>query len=159
MSDWARFRSRLLWHSGATLIGYVTILHISWAILIQVSGDAMHTTPLSLLGDLLGPGWLLSLLLICAAAGATLGALAPHRILGLALMLPQQTILLIVACGAGQAVAMGAYPDGTIRWWPFILTDQFGIILLAPAYTVAVLTFHNVWRRNGRRMAPSEIPT
>lgn len=145
--NWSAFRERLLWHSGATLVGYVTALHIGWAILVQISGHAMLTTPISTLADLLGSGWLLSLVLVGAAASAAGGALAPRRLIGLALMLPQQTILIVAAIGAAHAVLVGSYPDGTLRWWPFILTDQLGIILLAPAYTVAVLTFHNVWRR------------
>ena len=62
-------------------------------------------------------------------------------------MLPQQALLVIAASGAAGAVLQGSYPDGAVRPWIFILADQVGLILLAPAYTLAVLSYHQVFRR------------
>ena len=142
-----RLMERLLWHSGATIIMYAVALHVSWAILILRTADAaIHTTPLHALAEHFGSDGLLATVFMAAAICTTLGAFAPQRVLGLALMLPQQTVLMLAAWGAMVAVLAGAYPDGTVRWWPFILSDQLPLILLAPSYTVGILAFHNVFR-------------
>lgn len=144
-----RMLDRMLWHSGATMIGFVTVLHLWWAVLVSISWDTINTTPLTTLGHLFSSQWLLSSIFVVAAVAAAAGALAPQRFFGLTLMVPQQMILVFAAWGAGRAVWYGAYPDGTVRWWLFILTDQLAMLMLAPAYTVSILVFHNVFRRRG----------
>ena len=141
-------KDRLIWHSGATVIGYVTVLHLTWAALVSFDGAAMMTTPLAALAHIFGYHWLLAAVFVAAAICATAGCMFPVHISGLILMIPQQAILITAASGAMEAILSGMYPDGTMRWWGFILADQVALVLLAPAYTIGILSFHNVWRRS-----------
>ncbi len=138
---------RLLWHSGATIIMFAIALHWSWAILIQISDVARNTTPVALLSHITGSPYILSAVFLLSGVTTTIGAFWPRRLVGLAMMMPQQTVLVVAAWGAVQAVMTCAYPDGTARYWLFILTDQLPIILLPVTYTVGILVYHNVFRR------------
>lgn len=149
MASGFRLLGTFLWHSGSPIIVYVTALHIAWSVLVQIHGLSIEPTPLQTLATITGSTALLSLSLFVAAICAMLGAFAPKRFLGLALMAPQQLLLVIMASGAAHAVAIGAYPDGYATWWVYILKDQLPILLLAPGYTFGILVFHNVFRRVG----------
>jgi len=142
-----RWPDRFVWHTGATTIMYVTALHLCWAVLILMSPVTEVTTPLQALVTLFGEGRALSAMFLVGAAFATVGAYYPNTLIGVMCMLPQQALLVIAASGAAGAVLQGSYPDGAVRPWIFILADQVGLILLAPAYTLAVLSYHQVFRR------------
>jgi len=147
MIKFSSLTERFMWHTGATTIMYVTALHLCWATLILVSPATEATTPLQALVNLFGEGRILSAMFLVGAAFATVGAYYPSTLVGVMCMLPQQALLVIAASGAAEAVVRGSYPDGVIRPWIFILADQVSLILLAPAYTLAVLSYHQAFRK------------
>lgn len=135
---------RAWWSGGFVMISYASALHLLWAFVLLFFGyAAAGSTALSgLLLTVGGNRWVLIVALTFAAVGALLAVGRPPSMLGLSLMLPQQVLLLISTFAGLQAVFMGAYADGVVRPWPFILTDQLPIILAAPLYTVAVVLYH-----------------
>ena len=149
MSSLSRLQlmDRLIWHSGVTVILYAVAKHLALAALVFFEAGAAHVTPTHTLWILTGGHRALAATFALCALTALVGCLAPKRPWGLALMLPQQMMLVVIAFGTIVAVWYNVYPDGELRPWYFILADHVDKILLAPAYTLGILTFHNVFRR------------
>jgi hypothetical protein len=63
------------------------------------------------------------------------------------MLLPQQTLLMISACGAILAIYFSRYADGVVRPRPFIAADQIHVILAALGHTTAVVAYvlHPWW--------------
>jgi hypothetical protein len=83
-------------------------------------------------------------LLLVASSALALYAMhsrSMHHMAVCALLIPQQTLLIITCIGAISAVVQGHYADGyepNGGGW-FIFADQIWRIIMAPAYTVALL--------------------
>jgi len=105
----------------------------------------LGTTPIhtvaSVIEQLSGPNrFLVSAAFIAAALMSVEGLRSQDRVRSVALLLPQQTLLVITAIGAILAAISGHYADGVPRPTLFILADQFPPILIAAAHTVAIVT-------------------
>jgi hypothetical protein len=125
-------------NSGARLIfGYASALHLSWAVLLLSPHD-MRTAGLARFIELLGPAAAAALFLLIGAAAAYASARAPRGWLGLALVFPQQVVLLLTAAIALEHALRGTYGDGVQRPPEFILADQLPLILTALIHTAAL---------------------
>jgi hypothetical protein len=135
--------------AGSITISLVTLKDIVDAVILlmmpHVTGNVPFTAMLSVVPVISGvlPGHVLAVLMM-AIAGLALWAMhdrsLDHRLVA-TFLLPQQTMLVITCAGAITAVIRGAYLDGYVPsggGW-FIMGDQTVRILLAPAYTVALV--------------------
>lgn len=121
-----------------TLIG---ILHLVDApVGMAVGMQAVHTLTLN---PMLG-----GLIYLTSTACSLIGCYAPrlHAIVRLACFLPQQSLLIMSALEAIQAVVTQQYTDGVLRAWAFILADQLPRILLATCHSHALIESALAWR-------------
>ena len=137
------------WDSSSLyVVLLVSLLHLAWAVLLAVSPQAGHPTPIQPVQAVCG-GRAGAIAALTASAVLALTAAVLHRrkvivatirerLLALALI-PQQFLLLVSAGGGVTAAALGHYADGTVRPWEFILGDQLPVILVAFLYTTAIL--------------------
>lgn len=122
------------------VILYACLLHYAWAGLLAYSPDAGHSTPVAGVIDVVGGRWQAVAVFGITALLAQIGVMRrkPMRLRSL-MLLPQQIVLLISAEAGLHAVIAGHYADGVLRPWPFILSDQLPMILVALLYTSAIL--------------------
>lgn len=134
------------------MILYASCLHLAWGVTLTISGgDGITSTPIFSLWQLMGWSyWRLIIALILVSGMALYGVGHKPSMLGLCLMIPQQILLLVSGLGSLHAVVLGAYADGVVRPWYFILLDQMPVILAAPLYTTAVITYHGIGPRWAR---------
>jgi hypothetical protein len=118
------------------------VMHVAWGVSFLLAG-VPRTTALAWAAS--NPPSLMAAIYLAAglAAAYSLFRWSPGR-LSVALLIPQQFLLLLSAGSALEAVAVGAYADGVSRSRVFILDDQIPVLLLAAGHTLAI-----VWR--GRR--------
>lgn len=125
----------------AWVIWYCISLHVVWGLLLLYDPAAQHVTGLSGLIRLvrvpeagaavfLGVGVLAGVGLCRARAGGMRGLLE---------VLPQQSVLVVSAVGACEAVWLAHYADGVPRPRAFIAADQVPAVLIAAAHTLALV--------------------
>jgi hypothetical protein len=126
-------------NSGARLIfGYASALHLAWAAVLILSPHDMRTAALANFIRVGGAWGAAALFLSIGAAALYASARAPRGWLGLALVFPQQVVLLLTAAMALEHALRGTYGDGVQRPPEFILADQLPIILTALIHTAAL---------------------
>jgi hypothetical protein len=115
--------------------------HFLWGVMLLFSDSPLYITPLgsSAIG-FLGQYGNAAIYLITSV----LACFHPHGykkgvVRGFFYSLPQQALINMSALGALSAVMSGAYADGVVRPWEFILSDQIYAILLAPAHILDAL--------------------
>jgi hypothetical protein len=137
---------------GKHIIRLACFLHIGWAALICVDRRAGDSTPIAVLFNLLPNRFAVVLLLVTVAA---LAIRFLHRSIKnpasvnvkAFYLLPQQAVLLANAASGIYSTVTQHYADGIVRHWSFICADQLPIMLIATAYTAAVLrimSYHRV---------------
>lgn len=126
------------WFLGVFAVAIV--LHVVWAGLLLGGDDPLGATPLYTLGVVVGNKYLLILLLTTSSILAGWSLLSNmHSRWSIALLVPQQALMLVSGGGAASSVFESSYADGVIRPAGFIGADQMLIILLAVAHTLALL--------------------
>ena len=139
-------RPRLPW-----MIVFAIALHLAWgSLLICSSGTAYVTAINRTAADV--DRQLLGAAMIGAALLATYSLMRGHQhrpIVGLALLIPQQFLLMLSAANAITAVSLSAFGDGVVRERTFILADQFPGMLATLLHTLAVLDLYggDIWKR------------
>jgi hypothetical protein len=134
-----RLEMRHVANSGSRLIfGYASALHLSWAAVLILSPHDMRTAALANFIRLGGVAGAAVLFLCIGGAALYVSARAPRGWLGLALVFPQQVVLLLTAAMALDHALRGTYGDGVLRPPEFILADQLPVILTALIHTAAL---------------------
>jgi hypothetical protein len=127
------------------VISAVSLLHLGWAALLASSAAAAHSNPVAAVASVTGSrgGAAVALAVTAILALAVAWVYRSHwRIhpgLLIAGLVPQQFFLIVSAASGIVAATRGHYADGTVRSWPFIVTDQSPVILIALLYTTAIL--------------------
>ncbi len=128
----------LRYAAGACMVLYCTAIHVIWACLILENHAATGATPVSALASLFKSDGVLAAVLLLVAALSIVGLIS-RMPWAVALLMPQQSLLLISAFGAAAAIISAQYADGVIRPQEFIAADQAGVILAAPAHAIAII--------------------
>jgi hypothetical protein len=127
---------------GKYIVLYASLLHLVWAGLLIASPEAAGPTPVHVLTVLCGGRYRAAFVLLLIALAALMVIFQRGRVSNRAmslLLVPQQLTLLLSAGAGMYATIVQHYADGAPRAWPFILADQFPVILAALLYTIAVL--------------------
>lgn len=127
---------------GKYVVLLASLLHLMWAGLLIADVGAGGSTPVAILLRIFGGPVRATVVLVAVASAAMCFPFVRYRMSAkamAAMLLPQQTVLLMSAGAGLWATSIGHYADGVIRPWGFILADQLPVILLALLYTVAVL--------------------
>jgi hypothetical protein len=127
---------------GKYIVMFASLLHLVWAGLLLFDKSAGNSTPVAILTKVCGGPYRTAFVLVVVAVAAMIFPFIRYRISTSAMslmLIPQQTLLLMSAGAGVYAAVVRHYADGVIRPWPFILSDQLPVILLAVLYTVAVL--------------------
>lgn len=125
-------------YAGSIMVLYCTALHLIWAALIISDPAAMGATPVAMLATIFWTESSLCVALVTASVLSVAGLFSrlPWAIV---LMIPQQSFLLVSACGAMAAVAAGQFADGVARPQAFIAADQAHIILASFCHALAII--------------------
>ena len=126
-----------------------------WGVLVLCYGEAV--TWITAIHHLYVVGFTTASLGICYLAVAGLacwGMFVRDRMLAVALLMPQQALLIYAAAGAIEAIVGSSFADGVVRSRGFIAADQGVVILLASFHTVALLEcpvreLFRQWRKHG----------
>lgn len=127
-----------VFHARAPIIIlYAVTLHYVWSILGFFSPDAYNATALRAIFDLFGYYTPIPCFLV--ATSALIGLRMPANTTSLALMIPQQMLLMLSAFGAVHAIAAGHFADGVVRPQTFIASDQVPAIIAAIGHTISIV--------------------
>jgi hypothetical protein len=121
----------------------VAIVHFSSGVVILINAKALHTTPLSLLAQVLSERpWAVSFVLIATSVLAVLPFVlkTKNRWLFVFLVAPQQILLLAHFMSAFFAIMSGQYPDGYAHapdgGSAFIFVDQVWLLMVVVLHTL-----------------------
>lgn len=115
------------------------LMHMIWSIGLVFDHDAIHATGLqTVLVIAREPIWA-AFLFGTVAFLAFLGIVVHQTWVRVILILPQQVVLWFSVVGAGHAMYLGQFADGTIRSHWFLIVDQVPVILIAMGHTAALL--------------------
>ena len=134
------------------IVWFAIILHLCWGGMILVDRATLNTTPIHTISQVFD-GWEYIVIVLFVVAGAAIAGMMLPKIgptIRLALMLPQQGLLVITAVGALTAMIGGHYADGVPRSHLFIAADQLPAVLVAVLHTIAILAMHRAggpWKR------------
>ena len=131
------------------IIVFAITLHLAWGTLLILSPGpafvtAMNRTAQDIDRRLLGAA------MIAAATLALYSLVRPPRpALAVALLIPQQFLLMLSAANAVRAVWLSAFGDGVVRERTFILADQLPGMLVALLHTAAIIDLYggSMWKR------------
>ena len=126
---------------GVILIRCIALLHGLWAVLLVWWGDQIASTPVASILHLLPRGVVIGLLLGCSLCALWAVGHRQTSLRTLLWLMPQQILMMMTALGCLVAVIQQRYADGVPRPWPFILSDQLPVILLAIFHTEAILGY------------------
>lgn len=127
---------------GSMMVYAVAAWHGGWGLMILVSPAALGPTPLATLWRQVPAREPLAFFLIVASFMAIAGLRRLHGVHSLALMLPQQLLLVSTGISILRAVAMGSYADGVQRASLFILADQWPALVMVVFHTIAISVLH-----------------
>lgn len=130
------FRTRNL--TVSIMVLYAVALHLAWGVFLLIDDVATNATAVHALFRYIHPPELLSAVVVGAAIAALL-AMFSHAPLFVAMLLPQQALLMMSAAGAIEAIWLGQFADGVIRPHAFIAADQFNSVLAAIGHTAAIV--------------------
>ena len=128
------------------IIYYCCFLHFAWGIILITNPSALNITAINSMTATYGLNNNITLGIACLIVGT--GAFMAtfdkfkNTSLGLAMMIPQQFILMESAIGAIMAITHSCFADGVIRDRAFIAADQAPAILAAIFHTLAIIDFH-----------------
>lgn len=114
-------------------------LHLVWSLGLLMDPVAVNATGPHALLIIAGDASKASLLFVTVAALASIGVMEPQHPWRALFILPQQIVLWFSAVGAGRAMFLGTFADGTIRTSWFLIVDQVLIVLLTLGHTVSLL--------------------
>ena len=129
----------------------VIIHHAVWAVILMIEpANAKPVTALHHMSELIPSHFFCGVVLLCVSAMAwwavhheksekTLFGVFP---LSLAMLVPQQLILVLSATGSVFAICAQQFPDGYPSPWNFILKDQSVNILIAILHTLNLVEVH-----------------
>ena len=130
------------------IIWYAIVLHLAWAVMLLINGDALGATSTHYFHDwnrFAVSGFFFAVAGLAAWA-TTRKTMSMRTLLAL---LPQQLILMISAYCAFMAVWHSSYGDGVIRPTLFILADQLPVILTMVVHTITIVEMHLLpWGRD-----------
>ena len=120
------------------MVVYCVALHASWALLIAISPAAVGATPVAAINYVFPTRNTLVLILVIVSLLGLCGLLVsiPWSVL---FLLPQQSMLLISAIGAIEAIASSQYADGVIRPMAFIAADQIHVVFASLGHAAAII--------------------
>ena len=122
--------------------------HVWWAAMLWLDARAGDVTALATMQRLLGSRVLEIAVLILVSLAAILALFWRRPGAGrLLLLLPQQFLLVVSACGAVGAMASRSFPDGVERSFAFIAADQGSHIMMALLHTFVI---SRLWTRPSR---------
>jgi len=128
------------------IIYYCCCLHLVWGLILLFNTSALNITAIHSMTSFFGLDNHIALGIVCILFGiaAFVGAFERFKntSLGLAMMTPQQFILMESAIGAIMAISHSCFADGVIRDRAFIGADQAPAILVALFHTCAIIDFH-----------------
>jgi hypothetical protein len=134
---------------GKWIVFYAIAVHLLWGVVGLISGEIPKTAPTygvaSGLAEHLGGLFYIIVGLMAIAAAYVKGFLN-----SLALVLPQQVVLLSSGFGSLICVIRGRYADGYSASPEFILVDQAANILVGVFHTLALLEVY-AWPLAKRR--------
>jgi len=114
------------------------MLHFTWAVVIIFDQSSIKATAVDALYYYISDPMILSSVLVIAAILAMFG-LTTRSMWVLLLLIPQQTLVLMSASGALEAIWLGQFADGEIRPVGFLLVDQVHSVYAAMGHTVAII--------------------
>jgi hypothetical protein len=124
------------------VIWYAIVLHLIWAVALYYDESVRGVTAIYELSGWFPPPytkWALASVAIMAIAG-----IYSHGMAAVALMLPQQAVLVLGAMGAIEAMYLGSYADGVLRPQAFLIADQMPAVLAAIGHTIAIVDSENM---------------
>ena len=131
------------------IIWYAVALHLWWSVMLILSPSPCNITAIAFLHNrfnLSRTGMAILFSLVAMIAWTALLEIVPiSRFMRIALLIPQQFMLLLSAGGAIQAMIRSSFADGVQRPWPFIASDQFPAVLVAICHTCAILERRRGW--------------
>lgn len=124
-------------YSLSIIVFSAVLLHLSWAGILLFDESATNATALNALHRYISLPKLPPII-----AGAALCAVAamlwPSR-WTLALLVPQQILLMMSAAGCAEAIWLSQFADGVVRARGFIAADQIYSIIVAIGHTLAII--------------------
>jgi hypothetical protein len=133
------------------IVFYASFIHLTWAICLFISSDAVEVAPINKVAD-----WLNFNQYAAAVAYLAAGAMAwwggtrhKYDIFGLILGLPQLLLILMGTQACIEVISEGAHPDGTTGHYWFFFAQLAGSLWLAPVYMLAVYLpyWKAMWRQ------------
>jgi hypothetical protein len=125
-------------------------MHATYAVAFLIDPAVGDITALSLVHALFGKFVWLALLFVAVISMAPILIWMRSECIHLCLW-PQQTLLFLMAASALSAAYQGHYPDGTVRSFAFIFSDQCYAVYLAFGHLAATLRNARLGRfGNGR---------
>lgn len=122
-------------------VWFASILHIIWAALLIASISPTTVTGINLLHVMFPNRYVLACVLLGCSISAILSITKFKGTKSLAMLLPQQFLLIIPAIAVIAAISNGHFADGVIRSREFLLADKVVVILIALFHTQAILRF------------------
>lgn len=128
--------------SDNLILWLATIYHFVCGLGILIDPNARHVTGTGFVFKSFGAADCWIYFLICGMAVLGLLRKIEKGYLAVALMLPQQVVLLITGVGEAIVIWQGVYPDGYVPAGGsiFLLVDQSPPLLLAIGHTAVVFT-------------------
>ncbi len=117
-----------------------SILHLVWALGLFLDPASRNATAIHALLLITSSTQLAGTILLLVALLAILGAFLDKVWVGLrvALILPQQCILIMSSIAASEAMMRQSFADGVLRPFWFITVDQAPIIVITAGYLVSL---------------------
>lgn len=147
MSDDERRRLRLASEEAAysyrrsSVLWGASIIHLAQAMLLIASAEAAGATPVHSIVWIVGGRHAGAGALILCSLLSLWAILGRHRdlVFRLALLLPQQALLSLVAAGGLIAMMTERYADGVLRPLPFVMADQLPSVAMFGMHTYALV--------------------
>lgn len=141
-----------MWHVGTKHVSMMVLcavaLHFSWAISIVLDYHTLDSTPVHAIYKWLPYNHAVALLCFSVAVAAFFGAVSNSVKWALALLIPQQIVLLFSMAGVLEAFYLSQSADGIIRPIGFIVGNQIGLVWVCVMHTFAIFS-HVARIRNG----------
>ena len=144
----------------------VAAVHATWAVAILANGEPLDTTGLHDLNKIIGNTTSTACLALVASVLSILSMLTHHYSArwSLALLLPQQVMMIMAARTAATCIVRGQFANGVILPPMFILADQCHIFWIGLAHTELIVHVYIwdgflAWIRGPTVISPAPAPT
>lgn len=127
-------------HRPLWIIYYASAIHALWLVAVILDSSALNATGLAALLNAFGSRPAVAVALAVSTSLALTGLYRPceNRFARIAMLMPQQFLLVLSAGGAAQAIFSGHFADGVLRPVAFIFADQLHYVLKAAFHTGAI---------------------